>query len=81
MTEKEILDKLMKIIRDDIEIQDEININSSLLQEKVMDSMDWISFLTRVEEEFEMEIPPEEADGYAIAIIENMVKYIKEKIK
>lgn len=79
MTKDEIQKKLFLIIRDDLGIDYEIDINKSLLQTSVLDSMDWISFLTIVEEKFDLEIPTKDADKYQIGIMSNLINYLEER--
>ena len=80
MTENEIREKLLSLIKGELEIDAEIDTTQSLLQSDVMDSMDWISYLTIVEENFDIEISSEEANKYQIGIVDNFVKYLKKKI-
>ena len=79
MTEKEILTRIEKIIREDIAIDDEYAWDESLLTTGVMDSMDWMAFLTRVEDDFGIEISSAEADRHSIAILNNLIKYLTAK--
>ena len=80
MTEKDINDRINKIIREDIGIQAEYSLNDSLLTTGVMDSMDWMAFLTRVEDEFAIEISSEDADQHSVAIPKNIVAYLKARL-
>ena len=79
MTEKEITTRIDKIIREDIGIKNQYDLDVSLLTTGVMDSMDWMAFLTRVEEEFEIEISSEDADQHSVAVPNNLIAYIKAK--
>ena len=80
MTEKEIATRIDKIIREDIAIDVDYSWDESLLTTGIMDSMDWMSFLTRVEDNFNIEISSEDADKHSIAIMNNLIIYLKDKI-
>jgi len=79
-SEQQILEVIRKVITDDIGIKVEYDPNSSLLRDGVMDSMDWISFLTVVEEKFGIEISPEDANKHSIAVPSNLVRYLLERL-
>ena len=79
MTENEITALIDRIIREDIGIQ-EYALDVSLLTTGVMDSMDWMAFLTRVEDEFAIEISLEDADLHSVAVPNNLIAYIKTQL-
>ncbi len=82
MTSKEqILDTLRRILSEDIGIKGDYRLDSSLLAGGVMDSMDWISFLTIIEDKFGIEISPDDANKYSIAIPNNFVRYLSERLR
>ncbi len=81
MTELEIFEKIKNIIKNDLDSESEITIDTSLLQESIMDSMDWISFLARLEEDFGLEISSDDASQYKLAFIGNLISFLKERIK
>jgi acyl carrier protein len=81
MTDEQIVSKIRRIIEEDIGIQNEYQFDQSLLKSGFMDSMDWIAFLTRIEDEFSIDISSEDATKNAIAILNNLVEYLKTKIK
>ena len=80
MNENEVLDKVLLILKDDLGIGGEIDLKTSIIQNKTLDSMDWMSFLTILEDEFAIEIPNAEADKFQIGYIDNLVKFIMKKI-
>lgn len=77
MNNDQILQTILSIIKDDLGISTDIDPCKSLLQTNTFDSMDWISYLTIVEEKFGINIPTEEASKHQIGIINNMVTYLK----
>ena len=79
MDENQILTVITSIINDDLGLNANINPEQSLLATKILDSMDWISFLTIVEEKFKITIPQEEAAQYQIGIVKNLLRYLKER--
>jgi acyl carrier protein len=81
MDENRILSIITSIISDDLGLDASINPEESLLTTNTLDSMDWISFLTIVEEKFNITIPQEEAAIYQIGVVKNLVNYLKERIR
>lgn len=79
MQKELIFDKVMKIIRDDLELSHDVTVNTALLRDGVMDSMDWLGFLTRLEEVFAIKIPYAEAADRQIGIVSNLLAYLEEK--
>ena len=54
--------------------QDEVKLEASIIDDLGADSLDRVELVMAFEEEFEIEIPDEEAEG--IATVQNAVDYI-----
>ena len=81
MDENQILSVIISIINDDLGLDAHIDPEQSLLTTNTLDSMDWISFLTIVEEKFNIKITPEDAEKHQIGIVKNLVHYLKESAR
>ena len=79
MNENQILSAITSIINDDFGLNATIDPEQSLLATHTLDSMDWISFLTIVEEKFKVAISSEDAEKYQIGIVKNLVNFLKER--
>lgn len=77
MSNEEIFEKLKAIIVDQLGVDEEIvTENATFVDDLAADSLDIVELIMRVEEEFEMEIPDENAEK--IATVGDVVNYIKE---
>ena len=81
MDEIQILSVITSIINDDLGLNACIDPELSLLETNTLDSMDWISFLTIVQEKFNIAIPREDAEKHQIGIVKNLVNYLKERTR
>jgi acyl carrier protein len=67
--------KVKNIIADQLGVgEDEIKINSSFIEDLGADSLDIVELVMAMEEEFEVEIPDEEAEN--IKTVQDAVNYI-----
>lgn len=80
MTEQEIFLHIKKIIKDDLEIEAEVTLDTWLLRDQIMDSMDWLSFLFRLEELHGIVVSPDEADEHQIGIVKNLIVFLQGRI-
>ncbi len=80
MTREEALQALLRIAHDDIGVTGDIPSTISVLNAGIMDSMDWIAFLSRVEETFGIQVLTEEADSRKIAVLENFADLLVSKV-
>lgn len=80
MTESEIFDILKIILTNEIGIQSPLTLETGLFKEKLIDSMDWLSYITKVEEKFNISISDSDGDEFQLGIIQNMVKYLKARL-
>ncbi|KRL00724.1 acyl carrier protein [Liquorilactobacillus capillatus] len=77
MTEKEIFDKIAKIIHDRFELElDKITPSLTFASDLDADSIDIVEFVLELEETFDAEIPDEDAEK--LVTVGDVVSYIKE---
>ena len=70
-------ERVRKIIVDQLGVNaDEITLESSFVDDLGADSLDTVELVMAFEEEFDLEIPDEEAEK--IASVGNAIKYIEE---
>ena len=75
MTTANIEQKVKNIIADQLGVgEDEIKITSSFIEDLGADSLDIVELVMAMEEEFEVEIPDEEAEN--IKTVQDAVNYI-----
>lgn len=73
----EIFEKVRKIIADKLDIEPEkISAQASFLDDLGADSLDIVELIMELEEEFNLEIPDEDAEK--IRTVADAVKYIEE---
>ena len=71
-----ILDKIKELIVDQTGISaDELDLNTSLMSDIEADSLDAVEIIMAIEDEFEIEIPDEEAEKFVT--IRNIVDYLE----
>ncbi|BAH06342.1 acyl carrier protein [Clostridium kluyveri] len=71
-----IFEKIQKIISEQLGIDsEEINLESSFIDDLGADSLDIVELIMAVETEFDLEIPDEEAEK--VKIVGDVVDYIK----
>lgn len=79
MSEKEILDKVTKILVDQLDVKpEEVVLDANFLEDLNADSLDIVELILVMEEEFNFQIPDEDAEK--IQTVGDAVKYIKEHI-
>jgi len=72
-------DRVKEIIIDQLGVEDkQVNSEASFIDDLGADSLDTVELVMALEEEFEIEIPDEEAEK--IATVQNAVDYIKDHI-
>ena len=77
MTEQEIVEKLKKIIVEQLGASKEsITMEATFVDDLSADSLDIVELIMSLEEEFDMEIPDSEAEK--IVTVGDVVKYIQE---
>lgn len=71
-----IFEKVKEIIVDQLGVEeDEVALESSFIDDLGADSLDIVELIMALEEEFDLEIPDEEAEK--ITIVSDVVDYIK----
>ena len=74
--EKMIFDRVKNIIADKLSVDvDEITIDSSFVDDLGADSLDIVELVMALEDEFDLEIPDEDAEK--IASVSDVVEYIR----
>ena len=77
MTAQNIEAKVKSIIADQLGVsEDEIKMESSFIEDLGADSLDIVELVMAMEEEFEIEIPDEEAEN--IKTVGDAIKYISQ---
>lgn len=72
-----MFDKLKEIIADKLGVnEDEITMESTFIDDLGADSLDIVELIMALEEELEMEIPDEDAEGFRT--VGDVVEYITE---
>ncbi|MFC6322288.1 acyl carrier protein [Companilactobacillus baiquanensis] len=80
MSEQEIFEKISKMIVDKFEVDpDAVKNETSFTDDLDADSIDLVEFVLELEEEFDQEIPDEDAEK--ITTVGQAVSYIKEHQK
>ena len=79
MSSEEIFDKVKKIIVDQLGIAEaNITLESSFIDDLGADSLDIVELIMALEEEFDIEIPDEDAEK--VVTVSDVVDYIKDHI-
>ena len=74
------LDRVKKVVVDQLDVnKDEVTAAASFVDDLGADSLDVVELVMGLEEEFDVEIPDEDAEK--ISTVEDAVKYIDEKSK
>lgn len=78
MAQDAIFDKVKKIIVDQLGVEEEdVKLESSFIDDLGADSLDVVELIMAFEEEFEMEIPDEDAEK--ITTVGDAIEYIRNK--
>ena len=76
MNRTEILLKLKEVVEKQLEKTVDITEESALLGEKILDSMEFMNYLTIVEETFDTTISDDDIATYQLGVIDNMIDYL-----
>lgn len=80
MKEEEIFDKLKGIIVEQLGVSEElVTEEATFIDDLSADSLDIVELVMTLEEEFDIQIPDEDAEK--IVSVGDVVKYIKEAVK
>ncbi|NJR65637.1 MAG: acyl carrier protein [Leptolyngbyaceae cyanobacterium CRU_2_3] len=78
MSQEEIFEKVKKIVAEQLSVDPtEVTPEASFANDLGADSLDTVELVMALEEEFDIEIPDEAAEG--IATVQAAVNYINEK--
>ena len=78
MANEELFAKLKDIIVEQLGVDaDEISLKTSFVEDLGADSLDIVELVMAMEEEFDIEIPDEDAEG--IATVEDAIDYVESK--
>lgn len=73
-----VFDKIQEIIIDQLGLEDvEITMNTNLMKDLEADSLDAVEIIMAIEDEYDIEIPDEDAEK--IQTVGDLVKYVEEK--
>lgn len=73
-------DSLKKILAG-MNVSVEITENLALLADSVLDSLEFMNYITQVEEAFNIKISDADIEKFKLGIISNMIKYLEERKK
>jgi acyl carrier protein len=76
MQQEEIFSILKNELRIILKKDFEISLETGLFKEEIVDSLEWLAYITRVEEIFDISISDEEADENQLGIMKNMVEFL-----
>ena len=80
MNKTEIFEKLASILKN-VGVTISINEEMALLGGSILDSLDFMNYITQVEELFKVKISDSDLEKYQLGIMKNMVNYLSERIK
>ncbi|BAY75855.1 MAG: acyl carrier protein [Nostoc sp. ChiSLP01] len=80
MSQTELFDKVKKIVAEQLSVDDAATIKpeSTFMEDLGADSLDTVELVMALEEEFDIEIPDEAAEG--ILTVQDAVNYISNKV-
>ncbi|MDD2216142.1 MAG: acyl carrier protein [Eubacteriales bacterium] len=75
-----VLDKIKEIIVEQLGVEaDVITMNTHLMKDLEADSLDAVEIIMAIEDEFEIEVPDEDAEKFQT--ISDIVKYVEENVE
>lgn len=75
-----VLDKIKEIIVEQLGVDaDAITMNTHLMKDLEADSLDAVEIIMAIEDEFEIEVPDEDAEKFQT--IGDIVKYVEENVE
>ena len=80
MNQEEIFEKVKKIIVEQLGVAEtSVTMEASFIDDLGADSLDIVELIMALEEEFDMEIPDEDAESFVT--VGDVVKYVKEHVE
>lgn len=78
MTEQELLDKVTKVVVEKLGVKEEqVKADASFVDDLGADSLDRVELVMALEDEFDIEIPDEEAEK--LVKVSDAINYVKSK--
>jgi len=79
MNEDILFNTLKDILQNDVQLQIDITKETALLSEQLIDSLDFMNYVTVIEEKFSISISDTDISTYKLGIIQNMIDFIISK--
>ena len=79
MNNIEIFENLKNILVNEIKVSSSITMSTALIGSQIIDSLDFMNYITIIEETYNITISDDDISNFKLGVIENMVLYIKEK--
>ncbi len=74
-----VFDRIKELIVDQLGIDDaEITMNTNLMKDLEADSLDAVEIIMAIEDEYDIEIPDEEAEK--MQVVSDLVKFVEDRI-
>ena len=74
-----VFEKVREIIAEQLEVDtEEIALDTQLMRDLEADSLDAVEIIMAIEDEYEIEIPEEDAEQFQV--VRNLVKYVEEQV-
>lgn len=74
-----VFEKIRNILANQLDVdEDDIKMESSILDDLGADSLDIVDLIMSIEDEFEIEVPDEEIEG--VATVGDVVEFVEENI-
>jgi len=81
MDRVEIMRKIEELLKKELNVITSINDKTALLQDNILDSLDFMNYVTMVESSFSISISNEDISDFKLGVVGNMVTYIEQRIK
>ena len=78
MKQEEVFSKLQEILKKQLTVDIEITPETALVHEKVLDSLEFMNYITTIEDEFGIELSDEDIENKQLGLIKNMVDFLAE---
>jgi acyl carrier protein len=80
MNKDEIFEELKNILKNEIQINVQIIPDTALLANKILDSMDFMNYITMIEQKYNISISDDDIAKFQLGIMQNMVDYLSGRI-
>lgn len=78
MNREEIFAELKAILAKQLVTEVEINEDTALVSEKLLDSLEFMNYITTVEEEFNVELSDDDIENKQLGVIKNMIDFLSK---